>query len=91
LKIRTKLLGENGIIKHVGSRIVVCDLSQFRPKLKKRGIGLHPFEEHECVDPNGSKFCFATNQQNPKKRVSKNGLIQIFVSHFYAWLPYVRI
>jgi hypothetical protein len=73
---------------------VVCDLSQFKPKVRKGGIHckiLHPSEKHEGVNPKGSKFCFATNQQNPKKGVSKNGLIQIFVSHFYAWLPYVRI
>jgi hypothetical protein len=79
LKKRTKLLSANGIIKHVGSRIVVCDLSQFKPRVKKGGIHckrLHPFEKHEGVGPKGSKFCFATNQQTPKKGVSKNGLIQ---------------
>jgi hypothetical protein len=35
LKTRTKLFSENGVLKHVGSRIVVCDLSQFRIKVKK--------------------------------------------------------
>jgi hypothetical protein len=87
LKIKTKLLGANGIIKHVGSRVVVCGLSQFRPRVKKGGIHckiLHSFEKHEGVCPKGSKFCFTTNQQTPKKRVSKNNFIQIFVSHFYA-------
>jgi hypothetical protein len=34
------------------------------------------------VCPKGSKFCFGTNQQTPKKGVSKNGLIQIFVFTF---------
>jgi hypothetical protein len=50
--MRTKLLGANGIIKHVKSRVVVCDLLQFRPKVKKR-----EYIAKDCTQLKNMKVC----------------------------------
>jgi hypothetical protein len=81
------------LTKHVGCRIVICDLPQFGMK-KGGGIhcqGLCPFDKDVIVGPMGSKFYLATSQETFERGELENNPIQIHVSFFFSWLPYVRI